>query len=1061
MRNLWKSVQRVLALSLAVVFLFTSMDYGLLAVAYAEELAVTAELPAEQEIEPAAEEPVAEPIAEPVAEPEAAPAAEQEAAPVEEPVVEPETEEPVVEPETEKPVVEPETEEPVVEPETEEPVVEPETEEPVVEPETEEPVVEPETEEPVVEPETEEPVVEPEDEPVVEPEDEPVVEPEDEPVVEPEDEPVVDPEDEPVVDPEDEPVIEPEDEPVVEEPTVEPTVTPEPTEGLEPTETLEPVEELELGLTTGNRYVFAGEESISLHAQISGGVAPFTVKLIVENSGETVFDSVLETTDNTSAAFTYAPTAWGQHTLTMLVTDAAGTTAKAAVSVPVAIRETVHQGVWEETVSGVKLTGDWRVDLVAIARTQLGYEESEKNFIIDEDGVRHGYTRYGEWYGAPYSDWCGMFLAFCANYAEISSGAFPRDAHVGSWASSISGALERDTLAYVPQAGDLIFFDWDADNNPDHMGLVEKIVDYSVITIQGNADGAVRRIEYSLGDSRIYAYGNTTKLMQQAGLDVTETPEIEDAEEEPELTVVGKAVTTAGGVNVRSKANGDIVVTQIAKSGTEVEVYGSEDVDGTLWFHIKAGSAVGYIRGDLIEMVAEDATEEIPAPETEETEEPVEEIPEETEAPAEEETAEEDTAEEEPVVEPTPVMPEEEDIDFNFGEPTPAPTAEPVVEPEVTEEPAEETETPVEEEPVVEEEPTAEPEQTEDVIEVEQEGQSKPESVTETVVEATAGEAEEEPELPMIEATAGEAIEVPDADTAPETEAAWPFSDTIEYVGGVIARTYGSEIATLDLNSELNVSYVTLEQTTLTVGEEATWVVTTEGGQEPFTIQYQLYRQDMDDEGTTYYGVSGSGQTKEDDPATEEKESHIYSFTIPQEGRYVLQFIITDQNGDTLTFQSGKYETSVDELKAKVDELIATYVTEGKSDYQIALDLHDWLCENAVYDKTLVEHDPRGVLLDGAGVCESFALAYQMLMTEAGIENLYVTGTANGETVVYPFAELGAITVLGRNKLNLYHGDRLYQLKNTKGFNALKYVFLYHRYRNVASGHPEETFLGM
>ena len=68
---------------------------------------------------------------------------------------------------------------------------------------------------------------------------------------------------------------------------------------------------------------------------------------------------------------------------------------------------------------------------------------------------------------------------------------------------------------------------------------------------------------------------------------------------------------------------------------------------------------------------------------------------------------------------------------------------------------------------------------------------------------------------------------------------------------------------------------------------------------------------------------------------------------------------------------------------------------------------------------------------------------------------------ANGETVVYPFAELGAITVLGRNKLNLYHGDRLYQLKNTKGFNALKYVFLYHRYRNVASGHPEETFLGM
>ena len=69
---------------------------------------------------------------------------------------------------------------------------------------------------------------------------------------------------------------------------------------------------------------------------------------------------------------------------------------------------------------------------------------------------------------------------------------------------------------------------------------------------------------------------------------------------------------------------------------------------------------------------------------------------------------------------------------------------------------------------------------------------------------------------------------------------------------------------------------------------------------------------------------------------------------------------------------------------------------EGKSDYQKALALHDWLCENASYDDTLTIHDPSGVLLQGTGVCESFALAYQMLLTEAGVENVYVTGTANG-----------------------------------------------------------------
>ncbi|MBE6936230.1 MAG: 1-acyl-sn-glycerol-3-phosphate acyltransferase [Ruminococcaceae bacterium] len=61
----------------------------------------------------------------------------------------------------------------------------------------------------------------------------------------------------------------------------------------------------------------------------------------------------------------------------------------------------------------------------------------------------------------------------------------------------------------------------------------------------------------------------------------------------------------------------------------------------------------------------------------------------------------------------------------------------------------------------------------------------------------------------------------------------------------------------------------------------------------------------------------------------------------------------------------------------------------------------------------------------------------------------------------YPFGELGAITVLGRNKCNIYTKDRLFQLKGDRRFNALKYVQLYNRYKNLTTGDGNGKFLGL
>ena len=65
------------------------------------------------------------------------------------------------------------------------------------------------------------------------------------------------------------------------------------------------------------------------------------------------------------------------------------------------------------------------------------------------------------------------------------------------------------------------------------------------------------------------------------------------------------------------------------------------------------------------------------------------------------------------------------------------------------------------------------------------------------------------------------------------------------------------------------------------------------------------------------------------------------------------------------------------------------------------------------------------------------------------------------DTLTFLFEETKAVTVLGRNKLNIYHGDNVYQFKGVKRFNSLKYVNFFHRYKNITRGAADVTFLGV
>ena len=185
------------------------------------------------------------------------------------------------------------------------------------------------------------------------------------------------------------------------------------------------------------------------------------------------------------------------------------------VSEPDADLETAED--WEASLSEVRLTGNYREDLIAVARSQLGYAESKTNIAIG--GEFHGghYNRYGAWYGYPYGAWCAMFVSFCLSYAGIPDEVFPYDSGTINWVDNLKHkGMFRDALDYTPVPGDIVFFDWD-NGRADHVGIVTEVEGSKIWTIEGNREPVVKEYEYDYVQStgRILGYGTLPEKEEQ------------------------------------------------------------------------------------------------------------------------------------------------------------------------------------------------------------------------------------------------------------------------------------------------------------------------------------------------------------------------------------------------------------------------------------------------------------------------------------------------------------------------------------------------------------------
>ena len=206
---------------------------------------------------------------------------------------------------------------------------------------------------------------------------------------------------------------------------------------------------------------------------------------------------------------------------------------------------------WQAANAEAVISGNWAEDLVSVAKTQLGYEQSEKNFEIDPaDGVTlRYYSRYGQSYGNPYGEWDVMFLSYCLKYAEIPQSAIPQEASVLALRSSMSD------------------MDWLLDGEDGSAANVGDIVIYNkyatrTVAVDSSADGAADDLDdlFSMdaeGENGAELEGSGTAALDtvsaaedMASLDTPDLPDLPDTvdSEQPAAKPVDNTDTAAPSV---------------------------------------------------------------------------------------------------------------------------------------------------------------------------------------------------------------------------------------------------------------------------------------------------------------------------------------------------------------------------------------------------------------------------------------------------------------------------------------------------------------------------------
>ncbi len=158
-----------------------------------------------------------------------------------------------------------------------------------------------------------------------------------------------------------------------------------------------------------------------------------------------------------------------------------------------------NNSLWAAVLYGINYSDD---AIVAVALSQIGNVGGEP---------------YWSWYGfGGRVEWCACFVSWCANECGyIETGVVPKYAGCVNGVQWFKDRGQWLDGSEEPLPGMIIFFDWDSPNGSsgpqdglsDHTGIVEKVEDGRVWTVEGNSGDSCRENSYPLGWYQILGYG--------------------------------------------------------------------------------------------------------------------------------------------------------------------------------------------------------------------------------------------------------------------------------------------------------------------------------------------------------------------------------------------------------------------------------------------------------------------------------------------------------------------------------------------------------------------------
>ena len=150
-----------------------------------------------------------------------------------------------------------------------------------------------------------------------------------------------------------------------------------------------------------------------------------------------------------------------------------------------------NNSLWSAVLYGITI-GDG--EIVTVALSQVG---------------NVGGQPYWSWYGFDGRvEWCACFVSWCADQCGyIDSGVIPKFAGCVNGSQWFKDRGQWQEVGFTPEAGQIIFFDWEGDGETDHVGIVERCENGIVYTVEGNSGDACRQRSYPVGSRSIYGYG--------------------------------------------------------------------------------------------------------------------------------------------------------------------------------------------------------------------------------------------------------------------------------------------------------------------------------------------------------------------------------------------------------------------------------------------------------------------------------------------------------------------------------------------------------------------------